>query len=132
MLSIEQLEDLEERLKLELEEHLTEYLTRLNREEHLETFLSYIGLSELLKPVPLYECYKNGKILVIGESKVDESTLLAIGKTLGIDKKRFEFHLDFESGKPSTVENCNGILLTVWCLLVLCLTVALEKATVAA
>lgn len=99
MLSIEQLEDLDERLKYELDERLTQILSRLNREGRLEELLDILGLSDLLKPEPRYTCFDNGKIVVLGESKVDEAVLLSIAKSLGLDKKRFEFHLGYEEAK---------------------------------
>lgn len=99
MLSIEQLEDLDERLKFELDEHLTQILTRLNREGRLEELLEILGLSELLKPEPMYTCFDNGKIVVLGESNVAEAVLLSIAKSLGLDKKRFEFHLGYDEAK---------------------------------
>ena len=97
MLSIEQLEDLDERLKYELDEHLTQILTRLNREGRLDELLEILGLSDLLKPEPMYTCFDNGKIVVLGESNVAEDVLLAKG--LGLDKKRFEFHLGYDEAK---------------------------------
>lgn len=99
MLSIEQLEDLDERLKYELDEHLTQILTRLNREGRLDDLLEILGLSDLLKPEPLYTCFDNGKIVVLGESNVAEAVLLSIAKGLGLDKKRFEFHLGYDEAK---------------------------------
>ncbi len=99
MLSIEQLEELDERLKYELDEHLTQILTRLNREGRLEELLAILGFSDLLKPEPMYTCFDNGKIVVLGDSNVAEAVLLSIAKGLGIDKKRFEFHLGYEEAK---------------------------------
>ena len=99
MLSIEQLEDLDERLKYELDEHLTEILTRLNRDDRLDELLEILGLTNLLKPEPMYTCFDNGKIVVLGESNVAEAVLLAIAKDLGLDKKRFEFHLGYDEAK---------------------------------
>lgn len=99
MLSIEQLEELDERLKYELDEHLTQILTRLNREGRLEELLEILGLSDLLKPEPMYTCFDNGKIVVLGDSNVAEAVLLSIAKGLGIEKERFEFHLGYEEAK---------------------------------
>lgn len=99
MLSIEQLEDLDERLKYELDEHLTQILTRLNREDRVHELLEILGLSDLLKPEPMYTCFNNGKIVVLGESNVAEAILLSIAKSLGLDKKRFEFHLGYDKVK---------------------------------
>lgn len=99
MLSIEQLEDLDERLKYELDEHLTQILTRLNRDDRLDELLEILGLINLLKPEPMYACFDNGKIVVLGESNVAEAVLLSIAKDLGLDKKRFEFHLGYDEAK---------------------------------
>ena len=60
MLSIEQLEDLDERLKYELDEHLTQILTRLNRDDRLDELLEILGLTNLLMPEPMYTCFDNG------------------------------------------------------------------------
>lgn len=99
MLGIEQLEELDERLRDELEEHLTEVLIRLNRENRLEELIGILGFPNLLEPEPMYSCFKNGKIVVLGESHVDEATLLAIAKGLGLEKKRFEFCLGYDDAK---------------------------------
>lgn len=99
LLSIEQLEELDERLKLEIDERLTQILTRLNREGRLEDLLEILGLNDLLKPEPLYTCFENGTIVVLGESNVSDAVLLGIAKGLGLDKKRFEFHLSYDSTK---------------------------------
>ena len=99
MLSIEQLEELDERIRVELDENLTQILTRLNREERLENLLELMGLSYLLKPEPQYTCFDNGTILVLGESKVPEATLLAIAMEQVLVKRRFEFHLVYDEGK---------------------------------
>jgi len=99
LLSVEQLEELDDMLKAELEERQTEILTRLNREEKLSQLLDLLGLSSLLRPEPLYECYKSGKIVVIGESQADADVLLAIAKDLGIEKKRFELCLEYDAAK---------------------------------
>jgi len=99
LLSIEQLEDLDDRLKYELDEHLMQILTRLNRENRLLDLLEILGLTDLLKPEPMYSCFDNGKIVVLGESNVPEAVLLSIAKNMGIEKKRFEFHLGYNEAK---------------------------------
>ena len=99
MLGTEQLLELEEELKAELNDRLTEVLTRLNRSGQLDDLLELLDMSELLHPAPVFESYKNGKIVVIGESDVKEKVLLAIAEDLGIDKERFEFCLDYDRTK---------------------------------
>ena len=107
LLSLDQLEELEERLNDELSENLMSILTRLNRAEKLGEFLSLLGLSSLLIEEPRYKCYDNGTIIVIGASKVSEDDLKGVAKSMGFDKRRFEFYLDYDDGKkfdPRTIQ----------------------------
>ena len=99
MLGYEELLELEESLREELDENWTAVLTRLNRTSQIEELLSLLGLEHLLTADTGYQVYKTGKIIVIGQSDVKVDALLAIGKTLGIEKSRFEFHLDYDDGK---------------------------------
>lgn len=99
VLSIEELLELEENIKKELEEHLTEALTRLNRSGQLCELLKLLGMESLLKQESRYEVYKSGKIVVIGQSDVKVSALESIAKQLNLEKSRFEFYLDYESAK---------------------------------
>lgn len=95
MLDVTQLLDLEEQLLLELNNRLGEILSLLNRTERLEEFLELIGLKSLLFHDSTYKTFKNGKIVVLGDSKVKQAELLAIAKELGISRDRFEFHLGY-------------------------------------
>lgn len=99
LLGVEELLELEEALRDELNENLTAILTRLNRTGQLVDLLALLGLEDLLTVDTGYQVYKTGKILVIGQSDVKVDVLIAIGKRLGIEKNRFEFHLDFHDGK---------------------------------
>lgn len=101
MLSIEELLALDEQLTAELCEHQLHILTRLNREEKLEELFTLLGLETLLSPQPTYrfEPLKNGKIVVIGASKVVEAELLGVARGLGIEKKRLELYLDYDKMK---------------------------------
>lgn len=101
MLTINELIDLEDSLRGELEEHLTGILTNLNRQDKLGDLLSLLGLSRLLYDNSGSDgtFLKNGRIVVIGASEVPERHLLGVAKALGIDKDRFEFYLDYEDGK---------------------------------
>ena len=101
MLTINELIDLEDNLRDELEENLTGILTNLNRQNKLEDLLSLLGLSHLLDVDSGTDgtFLKNGRIVVIGASEVPERHLLGVAKSLGIDKDRFEFYLDYEDGK---------------------------------
>ena len=96
MLGVEELFDLEEALKEELDEHLTEILTRLNRTECLEDFLCLLGMVHLLRPDIGYQVHKTGKIVVIGQSDVRAEVLLSVAAKLGLEKSRFDLHLEYE------------------------------------
>ncbi len=99
MLGSEELLELEEAIREELNDNLTGILTKLNRADRLEELLSLLGLESLLEKDAGYQVYKTGKIVVIGQSDVKAEVLLAIGKKLGIDKNRFEFYLEYEDAK---------------------------------
>ena len=100
MLDISELEELETNLKIEFETKLTGIISSLNRSGQLEEFLEMIGLRELLMPSKQFVSYKTGKIVVLGESEAKQEVLEVVGKKLGIDKRRFVFHLGYaESAK---------------------------------
>ena len=94
MLNVEELFELEENIKEELDDHLTAALSRMNRSGQLEDFLRLLGMEHLLHKESGYEVYKTGKIVVIGQSDVKPEVLLSIAKQLGLDKKRFELYLE--------------------------------------
>lgn len=97
MLGIEDLLDLEDVLRPALDEQLEEILTRLNRTGKLEQFLDLLGMRDLLGGD--FERPLDGKIIVIGQSEVPRETLAAVAKSMGFDKERFEFYLDYEDAK---------------------------------
>ncbi len=97
MLDITELVELEEEIRAELDENLTGILAKLNRSEQLEDLLSLLSLEHLLKKDVRVQTYGTGKILVIGESMVKADAILAIGKSLGIEKDRFRLHLGYEA-----------------------------------
>ncbi len=83
----------------EIIEKITAKITFANRSENLEKLLSEWGLSELLPQTTAYETIKDGKIVVVGASEVKENVLNGIVKSLGLEKSRFEFCLDYEKAK---------------------------------
>lgn len=96
MLSIEELSELEDEIMQALPDRITEILSRANRSGKLDELLNMLGFSDLLDSGNCFETYKDGKIIVVGGTEVKEETLSSIGKQLGIDKKRFEFCLDYK------------------------------------
>lgn len=104
MLDVEELLELEDNIRKELDDHLPAALSMLNRTGELETFLKMLGMEDLLQSKPLYQVYKTGKIIVIGRSDVKAEVLLSIAKSLGLSKDRFELYLDYEDGKTFDFE----------------------------
>ena len=93
MLDIEELNDLEDALRIELKDKLPEILTKLNRKEQLFDFLELIEMSDLLSQTKQFKPYKTGKIVVIGDSEVKPNVIMAIFSNFGIDKRRVELYL---------------------------------------
>ncbi len=87
MLDIDQLEDLMDELRVRI--------TIANREGTLNQLLKALGMHDLLEP-QITSGNKKGKIVILGESKVDEEHLLGTAKKLGLDKSRFEFCLEYD------------------------------------
>ena len=104
MLGIDEMITLEDVLRVEFEDHMTEILIRLNRNGDLDAFLDMIGMKHLIAEEPKYVVFKNAKIVVIGQSSVEADKLLLTAKKLGISPNRLEMHLDYEDGKTINLE----------------------------
>lgn len=94
VLAIEELSELEDEIMSALPNRITAILSKLNRSGRLEELLELLGMEELLEQD--FYSYKEGKIVVVGGTDVKEEVLLSIAKTLGLDKSRFEFCLDYK------------------------------------
>lgn len=129
MLDVEELLDLEDSIRQELDDCLPGALSVMNRTGELETFLKMLGMEHLLQKEPVYQVYTTGKIIVIGQSDVKAEALLSIAKKLGIDKNRFELYLDYEDAKTFNFKKCNGNLNMRWLWLALCLIAVSERGT---
>lgn len=99
MLDYEELYELEDSIKSELDDYLTAALSRLNRSGQLSEFLQLLGMEHLLNRVSGYEVHKCGKIVVIGQSDIKPEALFSVAKQLGLDKERFELHLEYKDAK---------------------------------
>lgn len=99
VLDVEELLELEDSIKEEIDEHLTEALTRLNRSGQLEEFLKMLGMDHLLKNESEYNVFNTGTIVVIGQSDVKKNVLLSIAKELNLDRRRFKMYLEYEDAK---------------------------------
>lgn len=80
----------------ELLDEIRVRVLKANRDDTLEQLLACMGLHDLIE-VKLHPKNKEGKIVVLGASDVDEAHLLITAGKLGIDKKRFEFCLDYDA-----------------------------------
>lgn len=96
VLTIEELSTLEDEIMSALPDKITAILSKLNRNGRLVELLDLLGMEGLLEKEQDFYSYKDGKIVVVGGTDVKEEVLLSIAKKLGLDKKRFEFCLDFK------------------------------------
>ncbi len=96
MLCDAELLELEEELQAVFAERFERILTTINMTGRLEEWLSIMGLSHLLQTTGRV---RDGKIIVVGASMVPKATLLGIVKSMGLNKERFEFHLEYEDAK---------------------------------
>ena len=96
VLSIEELAELESDIMSVLPDKITAILSKLNRSERLTEFLEMLEMTNLIEQEQDFYSYKEGKIVVLGGTDVKEDVLLSIAKSLGLDKNRFEFCLDYK------------------------------------
>lgn len=80
----------------ELLDEIRVRVLRANREDMLDHLLASMGMHDLIE-VQSQPGNKDGKIVVLGASDVDEKHLLITAGKLGIDKTRFEFCLDYDA-----------------------------------
>lgn len=83
----------------EIIEKITAKVTYANRLGNLEELLTKWELVDLIPQTSAYETKKDGKIVVVGATEVKENVLNGIIKSLGLEKSRFEFCLDYEKAK---------------------------------
>lgn len=74
-------------------------LTRANLNGTLPELLESLGMLDLLEAKPEEPELLAGKVIVLGASTVKEDKLRSIIRKAGLDPKRFEFHLDYNSLK---------------------------------
>lgn len=98
-LSLAELDELEDAIMRDLPDQITNILHRANRAGELEQLLDLLDMKNLLHPTSNFTSYKEGKIVVIGSSKVKKNVLLAVAESFGLDKNRFEFCLEYEDAQ---------------------------------
>lgn len=94
-LSSVELSELQDQIVNRLPDEILAILVKLNRTGRLKEWLDMMNMSDLLQGEDEFYSYKQGKIVVIGGTKVREDVLLGVAKKLGIEKSRFEFCLDY-------------------------------------
>lgn len=83
----------------EIEELLDEIRVRVlraNRADTLDQLLALMGMHDLIE-AQAQTGNKDGRIVVLGASDVDENHLLMTAGKMGIEKSRFEFCLDYDA-----------------------------------
>lgn len=92
MLDTERLED--------IVDAITKKIYLANKTGELEQLLNACGMYDLIQNEcssnDCYDTHKDGKIVVLGSFQVKEHDLLGNVKSLGLDKDRFEFCLDYK------------------------------------
>lgn len=83
------------------EERLTDIIIKLNRANRLGELLELLEIEEVTFSNGDYQSglLKTAKIVVFGETKLKPNILTAIGEQLGINKNRFELHLNYHDAK---------------------------------
>ena len=80
----------------EVQNKIPGIIFRANRVGNLDDLLLAMGLEDLCQKQSFYETYKDGKIVVIGQSEISKDILLKVAKKLKIDESRFEFNLEYD------------------------------------
>ncbi len=95
-LEYEELSELQAEIQSHLQENLRSVLINLNRLGKLSVFLEMIEAPHLLKSGPNYETHPNGRIIVVGQTQVNENDLKKAAKWLRINPERFDFYLKYD------------------------------------
>ena len=88
------LEELEDIISI-----VNEKIILANRMGELNQLLEQWGIELPWESEPVYKTRRDGKIVVLGESRVNVSGLIGIVKSLNLDKDRFEFCTEYDKAK---------------------------------
>lgn len=83
-------------------------LKRAYKSGRLEEYLSSIGMIDLYpreEEPPLYDTYPEGKILIIGDSQINDREIYGCLKEFDIPKDRVELHLGYQEAKSFSFRN---------------------------
>lgn len=88
----------------EVHEEIEEILLKANRSGELRNILKVLNLEYILGEESSYKTCPEGKIVILGESKVKAEEIYGIGKSFGLAKNRFELCLSYDEVKRYNVE----------------------------
>lgn len=98
MLDVNEMNTLADNVNALFPERIYGALIRADANGELSELLRLLNMSELDQSDYFYS-YKEGKIVVIGDSSVKKEHLIAIIKKMELDPDRFEFNLEYDAGK---------------------------------
>ena len=98
MLDVNEMNTLADNVNALFPERIYGALIRADANGELSELLRLLNMSELDQSDYFYS-YKEGKIVVIGDSSVKKEHLIAIIKKVELDPDRFEFNLEYDAGK---------------------------------
>ncbi len=70
-----------------------------NRSNEIESYLKKIDCLDLLENYNRYFDIRNAKIIILGESQIEQKDMEIIARRNGIHPDRLEFHLNYEKNK---------------------------------
>lgn len=79
-------------------ERIREKMFLLNRDNDPNVLIQYlksIDMGDIISN-SIYETYKSGKIVILGDSAIDKNVIYGIAKSLNIDKDRLELNLGYD------------------------------------
>lgn len=98
-LSNEEIVDLEEKIFDAYDGVFTNILNHINTRGRIEDFLKLIGHTDFLgKEEDSFIPFKNGKVLVLGDSSLNTNDVTRALRDAGLEKDRIELHLGYDLG----------------------------------
>jgi hypothetical protein len=83
-------------------------IKRAYKSGNLQDYLSSIGMTDLFpreKEAPLYDTNPEGKILIIGDTKLKDNKIYGCLKECGISKERMELQIGYDNVKKYAFSN---------------------------
>lgn len=97
-LSSEEMVDLEDKIA-DVYGDFSSILNHINTKGKIEDFLKLIDHTDFLgKEGNSYETFKNGKVIVLGDSSLNPNDVIRALRDAGLQKERIEVHLGYDLG----------------------------------